>query len=80
MNNARRVASVCSGAFILAATGELKQKTATTHWDRYEEFKASHPEVKLDIDAPDASEEYLERGYDEEKKMHYYKVFFNEET
>lgn len=37
-------------------------------------------QIKLDIDAPDASAEYLERGYDEEKKMHYYKVFFNEES
>ncbi len=37
-------------------------------------------QIKLDIDAPDASEEYLERGYDSEKKMHYYKVFFNEES
>lgn len=36
-------------------------------------------QIKLDVDAPDASAEYLERGYDEEKKMHYYKVFFNEE-
>lgn len=36
-------------------------------------------QIKLDIDAPEASSEYLERGYDEEKKMHYYKVFFNEE-
>jgi len=36
-------------------------------------------QIKLDIDAPDSSSEYLERGYDEEKKMHYYKVFFNEE-
>ncbi len=36
-------------------------------------------QIKLDIDAPDASAEYLERGYDEEKKMHYYKVFFNVE-
>jgi hypothetical protein len=36
-------------------------------------------QIKLDIDAPDASEEYLERGYDDEKKMHYYKVFFNAE-
>ncbi len=36
-------------------------------------------QIKLDIDAPDASAEYLERGYDEEKKMHFYKVFFNEE-
>lgn len=37
-------------------------------------------QIKLDVDAPDASEEYLERGYDETKKMHYYKVFFNEES
>jgi len=36
-------------------------------------------QIKLDVDAPDASAEYLERGYDEAKKMHYYKVFFNEE-
>ena len=36
-------------------------------------------QIKLDIDAPDASAEYLERGYDNEKKMHYYKVFFNAE-
>lgn len=36
-------------------------------------------QIKLDIDAPDASIEYLERGYDDEKKMHYYKVFFNAE-
>ncbi|MFB9056649.1 nucleoid-associated protein [Mariniflexile ostreae] len=37
-------------------------------------------QIKLDIDAPDASAEYLERGYDEDKKMHYYKVFFNAEN
>lgn len=36
-------------------------------------------QIKLDIDAPEASTEYLERGYDEDKKMHYYKVFFNAE-
>jgi hypothetical protein len=36
-------------------------------------------QIKLDIDAPDASAEYLERGYDDDKKMHFYKVFFNEE-
>ncbi len=39
----------------------------------------THIEIKLDIDAPDAASEYLERGYDEEKKMKYYKVYFNEE-
>jgi len=36
-------------------------------------------QIKLDIDAPDASTEYLERGYDENKKMHYYKAYFNSE-
>lgn len=37
-------------------------------------------QIKLDIDAPDASAEYLERGFDENKKMHYYKVYFNAES
>ena len=36
-------------------------------------------QIKLDIDAPEAASEYLELGYDEEKKMRYYKVYFNEE-
>lgn len=37
-------------------------------------------QIKLDVEAPDASSEYLELGYDEEKKMKYYKVYFNEES
>ena len=36
-------------------------------------------QIKLDIDAPDAASEYLEKGYDEERKMNFYKVYFNEE-
>lgn len=40
----------------------------------------THIQIKLDIDAPDAASEYLERGYDEDKKMFYYKIFFNEES
>jgi hypothetical protein len=36
-------------------------------------------QIKIDIDAPDASIDYLEKGYDEEKKMQFYKVYFNEE-
>lgn len=47
----RRVASVCSGAFFLAATGVLNGRRATTHWKRYAEFRARFPEVHLDIDA-----------------------------
>lgn len=47
----RRVASVCSGAFILAATGVLENRQATTHWDRYAEFTVRFPNVQLNIDA-----------------------------
>ena len=36
-------------------------------------------QIKIDVDDPDASAEYLEQGYDEEKKMKFYKVFYNTE-
>jgi hypothetical protein len=36
-------------------------------------------QIKIDVDAPDAASEYLERGYDEDKKMKYYKVYYNAE-
>lgn len=39
----------------------------------------SNIQIKIDIDYPDAANNYLERGYDEERKMFYYKVFFMEE-
>ncbi|NLP58856.1 nucleoid-associated protein [Lutibacter sp. B1] len=37
-------------------------------------------QIKLDIDAPDAASEYLEKGFDDDKKMKYYKVYYNEEN
>lgn len=40
----------------------------------------THIQIKLDVEAPDASSEYLELGYDEDKKMKFYKVYFNEEA
>ncbi|WP_369048892.1 nucleoid-associated protein [Tenacibaculum sp. UWU-22] len=39
----------------------------------------THIQIKIDVDAPDAASEHLEKGYDETKKMKYYKVYFNEE-
>lgn len=39
----------------------------------------THIQIKLDVNAPDAASEYLEKGYDEVKKMKYYKVYFNQE-
>src|SRR4029079_10852942 len=34
----RRVASVCTGAFVLAATGVLNGRSATTHWGACEDL------------------------------------------
>jgi transcriptional regulator GlxA family with amidase domain len=47
---ARRVASVCSGAFLLAATGLLDGRRAVTHWRRCAEFAARFPAVRLEPD------------------------------
>jgi transcriptional regulator GlxA family with amidase domain len=45
-----RIASICSGAFVLAATGLLDGKRATTHWIAAESFRARFPAVDLDAD------------------------------
>ncbi|TRL38079.1 GlxA family transcriptional regulator [Rhizobium straminoryzae] len=47
---ARRTASVCSGAFLLATAGLLKGRRAATHWQRAAEFAACFPEVRLETD------------------------------
>ncbi len=48
---ARRVASVCNGAFVLAAAGLLAGRRATTHWAACAELKRRHPDVVLEPDA-----------------------------
>lgn len=45
-----RIASVCTGAFTLAAAGLLDGRTATTHWAAAESFRAAFPGVHLDTD------------------------------
>lgn len=45
-----RIASVCSGAYVLAAAGLLNGRKATTHWSRTQDFVSRYPEVRL---APD---------------------------
>ncbi|MEQ6122897.1 nucleoid-associated protein [Pseudotenacibaculum sp. MALMAid0570] len=37
-------------------------------------------QIKLDISDGDTVKDNIEKGFDEERKMHYYKVFYNEET
>jgi transcriptional regulator GlxA family with amidase domain len=45
-----RVASVCSGAYILAEAGVLDGRRATTHWQRTRHFVSTYPNVKLEPD------------------------------
>jgi transcriptional regulator GlxA family with amidase domain len=45
-----RIASVCSGAFILAEAGLLDGRRATTHWQRTRQFLSQYPKVKLEPD------------------------------
>jgi len=43
-----RLASICSGAFVLAATGLLDGQRAATHWRYAEALAARHPAVRVD--------------------------------
>ncbi|MCT9075156.1 helix-turn-helix domain-containing protein [Streptomyces fulvoviolaceus] len=45
-----RVASLCTGAFVLAAAGLLDGRRATTHWAHTEALADRYPEVEVDPD------------------------------
>jgi AraC family transcriptional regulator, transcriptional activator FtrA len=47
-NRGARIASICSGAFVLAATGLLDGKHAATHWRYAERLAAKHPPIQVD--------------------------------
>lgn len=45
-----RVASICSGVFVLAAAGLLNGKSATTHWRYTDKLATDYPDVAVDPD------------------------------
>ncbi|GAA0926773.1 GlxA family transcriptional regulator [Pseudonocardia zijingensis] len=45
-----RIASICTGADVLAAAGLLDGRRATTHWKHTADFRRDHPSVQLDPD------------------------------
>lgn len=44
------IASICTGAFLLAATGLLDGKTCSTHWNAEKDFKRMFPDISVHID------------------------------
>ncbi|ALM82835.1 hypothetical protein ASB57_07610 [Bordetella sp. N] len=47
----RRLGSVCTGAYVLAESGLLNGKVATTHWGHIQQFTRLYPSVQVDGDA-----------------------------
>ena len=48
--NGAEVASICTGAFLVAATGLLEGKSCSTHWNASTNFKRLFPNVNLHVD------------------------------
>ena len=49
-DGARRVASVCVGAHVLAEAGLLEGRRVTTHWSTARQLADDHPGVRVDAD------------------------------
>jgi transcriptional regulator GlxA family with amidase domain len=48
--NGAEIASICTGAFLLATTGLLDGKTCSTHWAAADTFRTFFPKVDLQAD------------------------------
>lgn len=44
------IASICTGAWLLAASGILDGKSCSTHWSAADDFRTAFPEVNLQTD------------------------------
>src|SRR5258705_5170083 len=50
LQRSRRIASTCTGAFVLAEAGLLDGRRATTHWHRARELQIRFPKLKVEED------------------------------
>jgi transcriptional regulator GlxA family with amidase domain len=48
--SSRRIASICTGAYVLAEAGLLSGRRATTHWAHADGFRKQFPDVLLEDD------------------------------
>lgn len=48
--HSRRVASLCTGSFVLAEAGLLEGKRATMHWIHTPEFRKRYPNIRVEED------------------------------
>ncbi len=46
-DNKAQICSVCTGTFLIAASGILNGKSCTTHWKYFSEFRQKHPNIEL---------------------------------
>jgi transcriptional regulator GlxA family with amidase domain len=48
--NGAEIASICTGAFLLASSGLLNGRSCSTHWSAADNFRSMFPEVNLETD------------------------------
>lgn len=57
--HARRIGSICTGAFALARLGMLDGRRATTHWEEVARMKERYPEIDVEEDALYVRDEHI---------------------
>lgn len=48
--SSRRIAGICTGAFVLAQAGVLDNRRATTHWAYAKTLQSMHPSIEVEED------------------------------
>ncbi len=64
-----------SDSFLISKSALQKQKRAIKNFINLD----TNIQIKLDFRNPESSKHFIEKGYDDQREMSYYKVFFNEE-